>query len=192
MAFPVDLSLLHDVQHMPSLPVLQRSMNRPELQLHDFCIPINSYFPTRKMLDDLKLHLADILRYYPSGNQTVARSLSEFLGLEPAHLVVANGSTELITWINERFINSNLVTDVPTFGRWTDNPRELGRTVHPFMRHRSREFRLDIVDLLSFAHQRAARALIICNPNNPTGVQRLNSRVHVHSAPAVLRNAPHV
>ena len=169
MTFPVDLSLLLDVQHMPALPILQRSMKRSDLRLHDFCIPINSYFPTREMLDDLKLRLSDILRYYPSDNRTIAGILSEFLELDASNLVVANGSTELISWIHERLINVDLVTDIPTFGRWTDNAQELGRTVHTFARRRSDDFHLDVIEFLRFADQRGARALALCNPNNPTG-----------------------
>jgi histidinol-phosphate/aromatic aminotransferase/cobyric acid decarboxylase-like protein len=83
--------------------------------------------------------------------------------------VVANGSTELITWINERLISKDLVTDVPTFGRWTDNASELGRVIHPYFRHQSNGFRLDIANLVRFVRARGARALAICNPNNPTG-----------------------
>lgn len=167
--YPVDLSLLRNVNHMPALPVLERSMNRRDLQLHDFCIPINPYFPTKELIDDLRMRLGDILRYYPSDNQTVSRLLGELLGLDAENIVVANGSTELITWINERWITEDLVTDVPTFGRWTDNARELGRNVHPYFRRRSRDFRLDVAELVRFARDRGARALAICNPNNPTG-----------------------
>lgn len=169
MKFPVDLSLLQNVTHMPSLPVLERSMHRPDLRLHDFCIPINSYFPTGRLMNDLRARMGDILRYYPSDNQTVSRLLGDFVGLDAANIVAANGSTELITWINQRFVTEDLVTDVPTFGRWTDNARELGRFVHTYFRSRSRGFRLDVNELIRFARDRGARALAICNPNNPTG-----------------------
>lgn len=169
MTFPVDLSLLRDVSHMPAMPVLSRSMNRPDLQLHDFCIPVNSYFPTSELLNDLRRRLDDILRYYPSDNQAVSGMLAHALDLDAELVVVSNGSTELITWIYERFIKHDLVADVPTFGRWTDNARELGRVVHPFFRCPSTNFRIDVDDLLRFTHDHGAKALAICNPNNPTG-----------------------
>lgn len=169
MTFPVDLSLLRSVNHMPSVPVLQRSMNCPELQLHDFCIPVNSYFPNKEVFEDLRRRLAEILRYYPSDNQTVSKQLASLLGLNAENVVVANGSTELITWINEKLIHFDLVTDVPTFGRWTDNAQELGRIVHPYYRQPSDGFRLNVVNIAKFARQRNARAMVICNPSNPTG-----------------------
>ena len=168
--YPVDLSLLHDVNHMPAMPVLQRSMNRPGITLCDFCIPVNPYFPTKNMLDDLKSRLGDVLRYYPSDNQSISNLLGNLLGVHGQHVVVANGSTELITWIHERLMQGPLVTDVPTFGRWTDNAREQNRIVHPFFRKKSNQFQLDVDALLSFIKLKKARSLAICNPNNPTGV----------------------
>lgn len=167
--FPVDLSLLKNATHMPALPVLERSMCRPDLRLHDFCIPVNPYFPGPELLADLRARLSDVLRYYPSDNSSVAAMLSGLIGIDPRNIVMANGSTELITWINERFITDGLVTDVPTFGRWTDNPRELGRSVHTIFRDASQGFRLDVDDLLQFTCSRNARTLAVCNPNNPTG-----------------------
>lgn len=168
MTFPVDLSLVRSVNHMPAVPVLERSMNRPDLQLHDFCIPVNSYFPSGDVFDDLRKRLGEILRYYPSDNQTVSELIAELLDLNADNIVAANGSTELITWINQKLIRTNLVTDVPTFGRWTDNARELGRVVHPFFRRRDQEFRIDVPELIQFVHQRRGRAMVICNPSNPT------------------------
>lgn len=167
--FPVDLSLLRDATHMPALPILERSMNRPELRLQDFCIPVNPYFPSDSMVASLQRRIGDVLRYYPGDNRLVASMLGDFVGIDANNIVMANGSTELITWINERLITKSLVTDVPTFGRWTDNARQLGRVVHPFFRDSRRSFSIDVDDLLSFVRQRRARALVVCNPSNPTG-----------------------
>lgn len=97
MTFPIDLTCLQNANHMPALPVLQRSMNRPDLQLHDFCIPVNSYFPTDEVFNNLRNRLSDILKYYPSDNRAISHLLADVLGLDAANLVVANGSTELIT-----------------------------------------------------------------------------------------------
>ena len=144
-------------------------MNRPDLHLHDFCIPVNPYFPTEELMADLRARLADVLRYYPGDNRCVSQVLAGLLGLDPANLVAANGSTELITWINERMVTRGLVTDVPTFGRWTDNARELRQPVLTYFRDPSDGFRLDVNELVRFTRESGAGALAICNPNNPTG-----------------------
>ena len=169
MRFPVDLSLLDEGAHNPGLPRLQRSMGRTDLQLRDFSIPVNPYFPTRAMWDRIHGRLECALKYYPSTNAAIAERLADVLGLDPQTAVVANGSTELITWINQLWVRGGLVTDVPTFGRWTDNPAELEQPLHAYRRRREDDFRLDVDRFVRFANRTGASCAAICNPNNPTG-----------------------
>lgn len=57
------------------------------------------------------------LKCYPSDNETIARELASVLRLQPQNLVLANGSTELLTWIDCLFITESLATPIPTHGR---------------------------------------------------------------------------
>jgi len=117
MRFPVDLSLFDRTAHSPSFHSLQRSMPRHDLRLRDYCIPVNPYFPTRAMFAAFRAHMADALTYYPSPNEELSGRLARVLGLDPETLVMANGSTELITWVDHLFVRDGLATPVPTFGR---------------------------------------------------------------------------
>ena len=169
MRYPVDLSLLRGTAHSPSLATLQRSMARDDLQLRDFCIPVNPYFPTPALFDRLRERLADVLKLYPSQNEQIAEVLADALGLEAERLVVANGSTELITWIDRLLVRDSIVVAVPTFGRWTDQALESGKTLHLFHRRADKGYQLDVDELAAFIRARGARAAALCNPNNPTG-----------------------
>jgi histidinol-phosphate/aromatic aminotransferase/cobyric acid decarboxylase-like protein len=144
-------------------------MKRPELVLRDFCIPVNPYFPTAGMFAKFHEQLETGLKYYPADNAEIAHVLAEVLGLDPASVVMANGSTELITWICELLVRGGLATPVPTFGRWTDQPRELGQAVHEFPLRAEDGFRLAVDRFVRFVRRRGAAAAAICNPNNPTG-----------------------
>ena len=55
--FPVDLSLFEGTCHSPSLPNLERSLGRGDLQLQDFCIPVNPYFPTPEIFASFRQDL---------------------------------------------------------------------------------------------------------------------------------------
>jgi histidinol-phosphate/aromatic aminotransferase/cobyric acid decarboxylase-like protein len=169
MVFPVDLTLFDGTVHSPSFLNLRRSMGRPDLTLRDYCIPVNPYFPTPAMFDELRLGLEESLKYYPSSNQELTRLLSRAIGLDPASVVLANGSTELITWIDRLFVTGGLATPVPTFGRWTDQPAETGKAVATFETTPENDFGLDVDRFASFVRRSGARAAAICNPNNPTG-----------------------
>ena len=166
--FPVDLSLFEGHSHSPPLGVLQRSMGPGAPALSDFCIPVNLYFPTPRLFADLRANLETALRFYPAGNEAIAAELAAVLRLPEETLVMANGSTELITWIDWLLVRDRLATPVPTFGRWTDHPTEIGRHVAPFVLRPEEDFRLDPDAFIRFVRRRGARAAAICNPNNPT------------------------
>jgi histidinol-phosphate/aromatic aminotransferase/cobyric acid decarboxylase-like protein len=144
-------------------------MGRPDLALRDYCIPVNPYFPTTAMFDELREGLEGSLKYYPSSNEELTRLLCQAIDLDPASVVLANGSTELITWIDRLFVNDSLATPVPTFGRWTDQPAETGKSVATFETTPDSDFALDVERFAAFVYQSRARAAAICNPNNPTG-----------------------
>jgi histidinol-phosphate/aromatic aminotransferase/cobyric acid decarboxylase-like protein len=169
MRFQVDLSLFEGTAHSPSFVSLQRSMGRDDLVLKDYCIPVNPYFPTEAMFAGFRARLKTFLKYYPSDNETLAEVLGRFLGLDPESIVLANGSTELITWVDRLFVRDAIATPIPTFGRWTDQPAETGKEVFTFETRPGDEFRLDVDRFASFVRARGTRVAAVCNPNNPTG-----------------------
>ena len=179
MAFSIDLSLFDRKSHNPSLGSLKEGLQVTQRQeLVDFCIPVNPYFPTPAMLESYQQRLREILKYYPNQNQPISRVLAEVFDLDPKTVVMANGSTEAITWIDHLLIKESLATPVPTFGRWTDQPLETAKRLEMFERREAAGFELPVSEFVSFAHKRRVRAAAICNPNNPTGV--LLSRDELH------------
>src|SRR5262245_21907913 len=169
MKFPVDLRLFDYTPHSPSVATLSRTLGTSGLSIIDFSIPVNPYFPTPEMFSKLGESLVAALRYYPSTNRVIAEELAGILGVAPEHVVVANGSTEIITFINLLLIRASLAIPIPTFSRWTAEPIHFGRTVHVFPTDADDDFSLDVDKFLRFVRDNRARAAVICNPNNPTG-----------------------
>lgn len=169
MKFPVDLSLFEGTAHSPSFLNLERSMGRRDLALRDYCIPVNPYFPTARMFACFHARLEAAMKYYPAPNETLAELLAQFLALDPETVVLANGSTELITWTDRLFVRECLATPIPTFGRWTDQPVESGKHIATFVTRPEEKFELDVDRFAAFVRQRGARVVAVCNPNNPSG-----------------------
>lgn len=155
--------------HSPSFFDVKRSMAGRGVDLIDFCIPCNPYFPTPQMFAKLSRNIVTMLKYYPSDNETIARELASVLRLQPQNLVLANGSTELLTWIDRLFITESLATPIPTFGRWTDQPLETGKRLNTFQLEERDSFQLDTDRFVEFVNATKSRAAVICNPNNPDG-----------------------
>ena len=169
MKYPVDLSLFNDTKHSPSIFALNASMGAVRGRLRDYCIPVNPYFPTPEVFARLRERFQTILKFYPSSNQDIALRLAEFVGLDPDTIVLGNGSTELISWINRLLVTQSLALPVPTFSRWTEDPTLSGKKVHTFPRLSERDFRLTPGEFVAGVLRRGARAAVLCNPNNPTG-----------------------
>jgi histidinol-phosphate/aromatic aminotransferase/cobyric acid decarboxylase-like protein len=68
---------------------------------------------------ELSRSLPELLKYYPSDSAVTTKRLATVLGLNPQTVAIANGSTELITWIDHLLVRDSLAVPIPTFGRWT-------------------------------------------------------------------------
>jgi histidinol-phosphate/aromatic aminotransferase/cobyric acid decarboxylase-like protein len=165
----VDLGLLRTGAHSPSVFALNRSMGDNGAPLVDFCIPCNPYFPTPEMFAHLAQNLESILKYYPSDSGSITNKLCSVLGLHPQTVAMANGSTELITWLDHLMIKESIAIPIPTFGRWTDQPMETGKRVDMYPLQESEGYALDLEEYVAFIRARGSRVAVICNPNNPDG-----------------------
>ncbi|MEJ3750656.1 histidinol-phosphate transaminase [Actinomycetes bacterium KLBMP 9797] len=164
----VDLGLLRQGAHSASYFALQRSMG-DGAKIVDFCIPCNPYFPTPEMFNVLSANLESILKYYPSDSGSITAKLCSVLGLHPQTVAMANGSTELITWIDHLLVKESIAIPIPTFGRWTDQPLETGKRVDMYPLQESEGYALDLEEYVAFIRSRGSRVAVICNPNNPDG-----------------------
>jgi histidinol-phosphate/aromatic aminotransferase/cobyric acid decarboxylase-like protein len=164
----IDTSILHKGAHSASYFDLSRSMGEGA-EIVDFCIPCNPYFPTPEMFDELSRDLKNILKYYPSDSLSITKKLASVLGLHPQTVAMANGSTELITWIDHLLIKESVAIPIPTFGRWTDQPLETGKRVDMFPLQERDGFRLNLEDYVRFIRDRHSRVAVVCNVNNPDG-----------------------
>jgi histidinol-phosphate/aromatic aminotransferase/cobyric acid decarboxylase-like protein len=161
-------AVLHADAHSPSYATVSQAAC-PDAHVVDFCIPCNPYFPSPQMFSQLSSDLERILRYYPSDAGQITRRLARLLGLNPQTVAMANGSTELITWIDHLLVSSSLAVPIPTFGRWTDQPLETGKRVDMHVLPEVDGFALDLDAYASFVRERGSRVAVVCNPNNPDG-----------------------
>lgn len=170
-----ELQLFARDAHNPSMTQL-RAHRSFDGEIVDFCVPVNQYFPPPALRDEIVAHLDDILKHYPDEAADQARNLARFIDVPADNLVVSNGSTEIITELC-REVFGPFVTTVPTFGRWTDLPRELGLPTHFIPREEARDFRVTVQDVIDTVRRQDARAVVICNPDNPTGTVWSTSEV---------------
>ena len=155
--------------HSPSYASLTNNFDQAD-QLKDYCIPVNSYFPTPAIMEALYEKMPFALKYYPSGNSEIAEIVCRFADIaDPDSIILGNGSTELISWLNSIFIYGDILVPVPSFGRWTDEPKGLGRNVH-FVHYTDETNQcLSAEKFVQAVISSGVKNAVLCNPNNPTG-----------------------
>jgi histidinol-phosphate/aromatic aminotransferase/cobyric acid decarboxylase-like protein len=164
-----NVALFQSTSHSPSYASLTNNFEHAGL-LKDYCIPVNSYFPTPGVMQELYQKLPYALKYYPSGNSDITKLICEFADIADQSTVLAgNGSTELISWLNTVFIKDDVLIPVPSFGRWTDEPKALGRSVKFVNYEDANEQELTPEAFVMAVRNAGVKNAVLCNPNNPTG-----------------------
>jgi threonine-phosphate decarboxylase len=158
--------LFYETSHSPSLADLVGYEKAKDII--DFCFIANPYYPTPEMLEDLKENFPNLIKSYPSSSSiTSQNNLAAVLHVNPDHLIIGNGATELIVLINTTLIE-RIAVPVPTFGEYIEKLKDQ-RDAELFTLRPEENYKLDLKDYLAWVHQRGLKALLVINPGNPTG-----------------------
>jgi threonine-phosphate decarboxylase len=158
--------LFYETSHSPSLADLVGYEKARDII--DFCFIANPYYPTHEMLEDLKENFPNLIKSYPSSSPTTSqKNLAAVLHVNPDHLIIGNGATELIVLINTTLID-RIAVPIPTFGEYIEKLKDQ-RDAELFAPKPEQNYKLDLTDYLSWVHQRGLKALLVINPGNPTG-----------------------
>ncbi len=158
--------LFYETSHSPSLADLVGYEKAKDII--DFCFIANPYYPTREMLEDLKENFPNLIKSYPSSSSITSQSnLAAVLHVNPDHLIIGNGATELIVLINTTLIE-RIAVPVPTFGEYIEKLKDQ-RDAELFTLRPEGNYTLDLTAYLAWVHQRGLKALLVINPGNPTG-----------------------
>ena len=111
----------------------------------------------------------DAVTSYPDREYTdIRRSISSYAGCDMGHVVVGNGSTELISLFIRLIHPECAMIIAPTYFEY-ERELSLSGCSHIYYNLREDEdFTLDVSDCTKALDECGADMLIMCNPNNPT------------------------
>jgi threonine-phosphate decarboxylase len=158
--------LFYETSHSPSLADLVGYEKAKDII--DFCFIANPYYPTAGMLRDLTENLPNLIKSYPSSSPLSSQqNLAAVLRVNPDHLLIGNGATELIVLINTLLID-RIAVPVPTFGEYIEKLRDQrDAELYPLLPENS--YQLDLEEYLTWAQRRDLKSVLVINPGNPTG-----------------------
>lgn len=88
-----------------------------EKGLMDYLYLVNPYFPTKKMMRDIKRMSRTLITNYPAGMSYMCDLASKIYDVDSDHIVVGNGASELIKYLCDRLKGkTGLIT--PTFNEY--------------------------------------------------------------------------
>lgn len=158
--------LFYETSHSPALTDLVGYDKAKDIV--DFCFIANPYYPTAGMLEDLQRSLPNLIKSYPSSNPLMSQEhLAEVLHVDPEHLIIGNGATELIALITLTLID-RIAVPIPTFGEYIEKMKDL-RDAELYGLDPNDRYQLRLDDYLTWVNKRKLECLLVINPGNPTG-----------------------
>lgn len=105
---------------------------------------------------------------YPHSGWELRDALAAFVGVEPASIILGNGSTEILDVVTRAFIapGDEAVIPVPTYGFYETQVRLNGGT--PILVPATSDLDFNLSGLLDAIGTRT-KLIFICSPNNPIG-----------------------
>ena len=131
----------------------------------DYCYLVNPYFPSRRLKDEMKANFETLLTEYPSGMYVNSLLAGKCFGVKQEYIVPGNGAAELIKSLMEK-LPGKLGVTYPTFEEYP-NRREKD-SLEIFVPD-TEDFHYTVEDLVSYFSAHKVDALLLINPDNPSG-----------------------
>ena len=133
--------------------------------LIDFCYLVNPFYPTPKLLDEIKSNFERLIREYPSGMNVNSLLAAKYFGLNKEHIVVGNGAAELIKSLMEK-LSGKIGIALPTFEEYPN--RKNIEDIVPYYPD-NEDYAYTANNLMEFYDDRDISTLLLINPDNPSG-----------------------
>lgn len=154
--------------HGGDLDAIQRTYGIPKEEIIDFSGNINPLgFPETAMAA-LKENLQLICTYPDKKYKALKKAIGAYTGADPAHIVVGNGSTELIATFIQTIAAEHSVIMGPAYSEYEREVTLNGGKFEYFPLKEEENFSLNLPALLETLTPDVGM-FIACNPNNPTG-----------------------
>ncbi|MCC8191373.1 MAG: aminotransferase class I/II-fold pyridoxal phosphate-dependent enzyme [Planctomycetes bacterium] len=131
--------------------------------VRDFCYLVNPYFPSPRMVEEIKDSFVPLMANYPSGQATQCLLAAEMLACREEYLAVGNGAAELIQAALPQCA-CRVGVIIPAFNEYLSRTRPEDLVI---CTPRKRDYRYDRADLIGWLD--GVDALVLVNPDNPSG-----------------------
>lgn len=134
-------------------------------KLLDFCYLVNPYYPPKKLVEEIKSNFGVLLTQYPSGMSINSFLAGKFFNVKQDYIVIGNGAAELIKSLMIS-LNGKIGIIRPTFEEYPNRYKKEDCVVFT---PENENFSYTANDLIDFYKDKDIGALVLINPDNPSG-----------------------
>jgi histidinol-phosphate/aromatic aminotransferase/cobyric acid decarboxylase-like protein len=138
-------------------------------KLVDFCYLVNPYYPPEKMKEEIKSNFDTLLTEYPSGMQVNSLLAASAWGVDEEHIILGNGAAELIKSLTEMIISEPDAKVACIFPTFEEYPNRLGRDRVVEYKPQTEGLKYSARDIMDFYGDKEFSAMVLINPDNPSG-----------------------
>ena len=131
----------------------------------DYCYLVNPYYPSSRMLNELRANVNTLLTQYPSGMYVNSLIAGKCFGVRQEYIVPGNGAAELIKILMEK-LPGKLGVTYPTFEEY---PNRREKDLLEIYNPNNNDFHYTVDDLMSYYSAHPVDSILLINPDNPSG-----------------------
>lgn len=131
----------------------------------DYCYLVNPFFPSARLRDEMRANFDTLLTEYPSGMYVNSLLAGKCFGVNQEYIVPGNGAAELIKSLMET-LKGRMGVVCPTFEEYPN--RRTDDTLEIFV-PQTDDFHYTADDLTDYFSKHEVDALLLVNPDNPSG-----------------------
>ena len=135
----------------------------------DFSANINPLGLPHAVVAAIEGHIGDLVHYPDPAARELRAALSAHYETPEDTLVLGNGAAELFYLFFETCRPKRVLLPVPSFSEYERAALAAGADVEYFLLKEKGGFAIDVEALLAEAERTKAEAIVLGNPNNPTG-----------------------
>ena len=137
--------------------------------VEDYSHNLNPFGPPEDLAEIIATAIPQVGHYPDDSCEELKDVISRTFNVGTDCISVGAGSSDIIRNVPNTFYGrgDKVVIPRPSFAEYTQQCRIVGADIRPFELEAEEDFRIDADRLLEAAE--GARAVYICNPNNPTG-----------------------
>lgn len=134
-------------------------------KLMDFCCPVNPYYPSEKMMEEMKANFETLLTQCPSGMRVNSLLAGKRFGISDTRIVMGNGAAELMASL------LGMLTGKVGFIRSTfeEYPNRLEPERCVVMTVDNNDFSYTAADIITYFSENPVETIVLINPDDQSG-----------------------